>query len=165
MPQADQISHERRMAEWLGFKSITAVAIAPHLPPSLPAGTVPLEWRDVYAWLRRQDSDWATRAADYLEVAEAKLIDAGLLKEGTLTKFTGFPFGRHEHPYTYLEAKRLLRLALDELRTRRDLISQLGMKPSCRGSEPLRVPTVTGFGIFYGCSSLRNLGTLPSIRI
>jgi hypothetical protein len=120
---AGQIRRHRRRAELLGFQSITAVAIAPRLP-FLPADTVPLEWRTVYAWLRRHgaDSSWAGLAADYLEVAEAKLIDSGQPLEGALTTFTGFPFGR-DHPYTYLEAKRLLRLALDELRTRRDLIS------------------------------------------
>jgi hypothetical protein len=80
---ADAIRKYQRKAEQLGFQreSITAVVIAPNLPPSLPADTVVLEWRTVYAWLRRQgaDSAWAARAANYLEVAEAKLIDGGKL--------------------------------------------------------------------------------------
>jgi hypothetical protein len=80
---ADAIRKYQRKAEQLGFQreSITAVVIAPNLPPSLPADTVVLEWRTVYAWLRRHgaDSAWAARAANYLEVAEAKLIDGGKL--------------------------------------------------------------------------------------
>jgi hypothetical protein len=127
---ADQIDRHRRTAERRGFQSITAVAIAPILPASFPAGTVLLEWRTVYAWLRRHSSDsaWAARAADYLEIVEAKLIDTQQFVEGTLTMFSGFPFGR-DHPFTYLEGKRVLGLALGELRNRRDLLNGLGMNP------------------------------------
>jgi hypothetical protein len=136
----DQINRHRRTAERRGFKSITAVAIAPRLPTYLPEDTVPLEWRTVYAWLRRHGSHspWATRAADYLEIAEAKLIDAKQFVEGTLTMFSGFPFG-HDHPFTYLEGKRVLELALSELRNRRDLRDRLGMKPKAPGR-----PAITG---------------------
>jgi hypothetical protein len=49
----------------------------------------------------------AARAADYLEIVEAKLIDTQQFVEGTLTMFSGFPFGR-DHPFTYLEGKRVL---------------------------------------------------------
>jgi hypothetical protein len=47
----DQINRHRRTAERRGFQSITAVAIAPLFPESLPPGTVQLEWRTVFAWL------------------------------------------------------------------------------------------------------------------
>src|SRR5439155_10440842 len=113
---------------------------AVHLPTYLPADTVPLEWRAVYAWLRRHGSHslWAARAADYLEIVEAKMIDTGQFVEGTLTMFSGFPFG-HDHPFTYLEGKRVLELALGELRSRRDLQDHLGMKPKAPGR-----PAITG---------------------
>ena len=132
---ADQIILHRRTAERRGFHTITAVAIAPVIPPSLPTGTVLLEWRAVYAWLRRHghdDSKWAARTADYLEIAEAKLIDTQQFLEGTLTMFSGFPFG-HDHPFNYLEAKRLLVLAMGELRSRRELMDCLGMNPQVSG--------------------------------
>jgi len=137
---ADQINRHRRTAERRGFQSITAVAIAPLLPGSLPAGTVLLEWRDVYAWLRRHSSDstWAARAADYLEIAEANLIGTEQFVEGTLTMFSGFPFGR-DHPFKYLEAKRVLELALAELRSSRELIGRLGVNPKVPGR-----PAITG---------------------
>jgi hypothetical protein len=101
---------------------------------------VSLEWRRIYEWLRRQGahSAWAARAADYLELAEAKLIAAERLVEGSLTMFAGFPFGR-ERPFTYLEGKRVLGLALGELRNRRDLKSRLGMNPKVPGR-----PAITG---------------------
>jgi hypothetical protein len=127
---ADQINRHRRTAERRGFNQITAVAIAPLLPSTLPADTVLLEWRNVYAWLRQHASAsaWAARAAEYLEIAEAKPIDNEQLVEGTLTMFSGFQFGR-DHPFTYLEGKRVLGLAMDELRQRRDLRNQLKMNP------------------------------------
>lgn len=136
---ADQIYRHRRTAERRGFESITVVAITPRKPASLPAQTVLLEWRTVYAWLRRHSSRsaWAARAANYLEVVEAKLIDSEQFVEGTLTQFSGFPFGR-DHPFTYLEGKRILGLALGDLRSRRDLRDRLGMKPEAAGRPAIR---------------------------
>jgi hypothetical protein len=137
---ADQIRRHRRTAERRGFESIAVVAIIPHKPTSLSPQTVLLEWRTVYVWLRRHSSNsmWAARAADYLEIAEAKLIDSEQFVEGTLTQFSGFPFGR-DHPFTYLEGKRVLSLALGELRGRRDLRDRLGMNPKASGR-----PAITG---------------------
>ena len=131
---SDQINRHRRTAERRGFNSINAVAIAPRLPSTLPADTMLLEWRDIYAWLWRHASNsmWAERTAKYLEIAEAKLIDAEQFVEGTLTMFSGFPFGR-DHPFTYLEGKRVLELALAELRQRRDLRAQIKMNPMASG--------------------------------
>jgi hypothetical protein len=137
---ADQIRRHRRTAERRGFESIAVVAIIPHKPTSLPPQTVLLEWRTVYVWLRRHSSNsmWAARAANYLEIAEAKLIDSEQFVEGTLTQFSGFPF-RRDHPFTYLEGKRVLSLALGELRGRRDLRDRLGMNPKASGR-----PAITG---------------------
>jgi hypothetical protein len=46
--------------------------------------------------------------------------------------FSGFPFER-DHPYSYLEGKRVLGLALGELRARRDLRDRLAMNPKVLG--------------------------------
>jgi hypothetical protein len=136
---ADQIRRHRRTAERRGFETIAVVAITPRKPLALPPQTVLLEWRTVYVWLRRHSSlsMWAARAADYLEVAEAKLIHSEQFVEGTLTQFSGFPFGR-DHPFTYLEGKRVLGLALGELRGRRELRDRLGMKPKAAGRPAIR---------------------------
>jgi hypothetical protein len=137
-----QIESHRRTAARRGFTTVIAVAITAHRPAAAPQRTVMLEWRDIYAWLRhhRAGSVWAGRAADYLEIAEAKLIEAGQFVEGTLTMFSGFPFDR-DHPYTYLEGKRVLGLALGELRARQDLRQRLGMNPKVPGR-----PAITGQG-------------------
>ena len=138
--RAGQIASHQRTAARRGFNTIIAVAITPWRSSMLPGDAVVLEWRGIYAWLRRhrRDSAWAARAADYLELAEAKLIETGQFVEGTLTMFSGFPFER-DHPYSYLEGKRVLGLALGELRTRRDLRDQLGMNPKMLGR-----PAITG---------------------
>lgn len=134
----DQINRHRRTAEHRGFNRITAVAIAPRLPSILPADTVLLEWRNIYAWLRRHASNsaWAARTAEYLEIAEAKLIDSEQFVEGSLTMFSGFPFG-HDHPFTYLDGKRVLELAMEDLRRRRDLREKLRMNPKAPGRSAI----------------------------
>ena len=54
------------------------------------------------------------------------------MKEGSLTVFSGIPFGSDE-PYNYPEAKRILKLAMDELRGRKDLARILRMNPNAEG--------------------------------
>ncbi len=138
--RAAQIESHRRTAVRRGFQSVVAVAITPRRSVLTPTGTVHLEWRMVYAWLRRHSSTslWAKRAADFLEIAEAKLIDTEQFVEGSLTTFFGFPFGR-DRPFTYLEGKRVLGLALDQLRDRKELRKELGMNPKLLGR-----PAITG---------------------
>ncbi len=55
-----------------------------------------------------------------------------------MTYFSGIPFGK-DQPYNYLEAKRLLNLALGKLRQRKDLQQELGMDPEGKGR-----PAITG---------------------
>jgi hypothetical protein len=138
--RGEQILRHRRTAERRGFRFITAVAITPRVETGLPSSTVMLEWRTIYGWLRTQahKSVWAARAANYFEVAEGKLVEAKQLLEGALTMFSGFGFGE-DHPVTYLEAKRVLGLAMGELRQRRDLQQALGMNPKLP-----RRPAITG---------------------
>jgi len=156
----DQIRRHRRTAKRRGFRSIIAVAIVPHPPRSSPADTVLLEWRNVYAWLRRQelDSTWAARAADYLEHAEATLIDSEQLVEGTLTTFAGFPFG-HERPFTYLEGKRVLGLAMEKLRDRRDLRNRLNMNPKVQGRSAITGRHSDGVWDFLSLSTAKDAGS------
>jgi hypothetical protein len=128
---SNQISAHRRTAERRDFQNITAVAIAPSFPSSLPDDTKPIKWKDVYAWLRRHSAHpWAARTAEYLEIIEAKMIDKNKFMQGTLTKFAGFRF--KDEPFTYLKGKHALRLAITELKNSRDLIEQLGMNPNVK---------------------------------
>ncbi|CCB63446.1 protein of unknown function [Hyphomicrobium sp. MC1] len=58
----------------------------------------------------------------------------------------GIPFGS-DHPFTYHEGKRILSLAMSELRQRGDLQGELGMNPSTPG-RPSWEGAKTGYGIF-----------------
>ena len=131
---AKQIITHRHAAKRRGFRVVIAVAIVTYRPSSRFKDVVMLEWRDVYTWLcrHRTRSEWAARAADFLEITEAKLIGTKQFREGSLTKFSGIPFG-HKYPYAYLEGKRVLGLALEQLRSRRDLKTKLGMNPKVLG--------------------------------
>lgn len=134
---ADQIERHRRMAQRLGFTRVFVVAITTEeVARQRVEGDRRLkilEWRDVYVWLRRHHGrEWARRTAEYLEVAEARMIMDQQFVRGALTRFSGVPFS-DDHPYTYLEAKRILRLVLDELRGRKDLRDRLGVDPGATG--------------------------------
>ena len=130
-----QLSRHRHSAERLGFENIVIVAIVsrePRIPPKNDA--ILRKWVDVYAWLqgKRGESSWASEVGDYLRIAESELLEKGQLVGGALTMFAGFPFTR-EHPYNYLEAKRVLALAMDDLKKHRELKKQLGINPNAVG--------------------------------
>jgi len=97
---------------------------------------IQLLWRDIYAWLQSCSGVWASLASNYFEVLEAQMVDNGQLLEGTLTTFTGFHFENPED-YSYLEAKRVTRLALAELRKDLALIDATGMDPSLPGRKAI----------------------------
>ena len=134
----DQIGRHRRTAERRGFENITAVAITARPETAVAGDALLITWPQIYVWLRKHSgvSSWAARAANFLEIAEAKLVDGERSWEGALTTFSGFAFGS-DHPYTYLEGKRVLGLALSELRARCDLQKRLGVDPSAPGRSAI----------------------------
>lgn len=118
-----------------GFPETTLLLLtARDETPRLGKHIVTRAWMDTYGWLLREKrrSPWAARCADYMEILEADLIEEGRLKEGGVTTFSGISFDS-ENPYSYLEAKRLLKLALDQLRTKTKLKRELGMDPTVPG--------------------------------
>jgi len=125
----DQIRRHVRTAGRRGITdSVVLVLTVQPVRRSMGPGVYVREWRDVYEWLQRQSqkSSWAQRCRGYLEIADDDLY------RGTLTVFSGIPFGKDE-PFTYLQAKRLLGLLREELRHDRRLIRQLGSDPDSRG--------------------------------
>ena len=133
--RTEQLQRHFRTASRRGFQIITLLVIdVDGTDLALPDGTILRKWSEIYACLIAQSSrsDWAKRAADYFVIAENRLVEEGYLKEGTLTTFSGIPFRKGE-PYNYPEAKRLIRLAMDELRKNRALICELGMNPRGTG--------------------------------
>lgn len=129
----DQLRRHIRTAERRGFEKITLLVIAPATPKAkLPPHTQVVLWKEVYQWACQQGADsWAQQLSRYMEIAERKKSDDGYLQEHTLTTFSGIPFGSDD-PYHYHEAKRVLRLLMEELRERPGLRS-LGVPPNAKG--------------------------------
>ncbi len=137
----DQIVRHEDVAKRLGFPEPKLLLLTVKQPaPEISHKAKVVEWRSVYRWLldTSAKNPWAKRAADYLEVLEGRLVDDQQLKAGTMTAFNGIPFG-DDIPYSYLEAKRLLGLAMGELRARDDLVTAVGMDPASQGR-----PAITG---------------------
>ena len=134
----DQLRRHKRTAERRDFKQIDLLALTiQESTRKLPQGTQRLLWSEVYAWAKGMTSatsvahGWAERFTQYLEIAERKMADDSYLRNGTLTTFTGIPFG-DDMPYSYGEAKRVLRLMTERLRKRADL-KRFGMDPKVPG--------------------------------
>jgi hypothetical protein len=91
----------------------------------------------LYEWLgdNANRSSWSERLRSYLRAAEVRLAREEYLTEGTLTMFDGFQFSA-ENPYTYGEGKRLLKLAMAELR-KNSLLKDLGVNPSILGRSAI----------------------------
>ncbi len=114
---AAQLRGHLASSERRGFGSAQLLVLSPLSPPrALPDRCLHRRWSDLYQWAAAErGSAWARHLVSYFPIAEQRMVDDGYLLEGTLTTFTGIPFGP-DHPYTYLEGKRLLRLLMTELR-------------------------------------------------
>jgi hypothetical protein len=131
---ADQIRRHVRIAQKLGFTRITALAITAHSTPAKTSeGAISTTWSRLYRWLRSHPgSIWAQEAAEYFEALEARMINDENFSSGTLTEFAGFPF-RKTSDYSYLEGRRVLKLAMASLRNDNRLVNELGMDPTIPG--------------------------------
>ena len=130
-----QLGRHLATATRRGFTNTTLLALtARDEIPRVKGPVIARKWTELYAWLLREGARarWAGRCSSYMEVLEADLIEQGYLREGAMTSFSGIPFDS-ENPYNYLEAKRLLRLALYDLRKSVKLKHELGVDPSAAG--------------------------------
>jgi len=115
---AAQIDRHERTLRGRGFDTVHRMLLTKH-GRSVPNDVIARTWADLYSWLAGRRA-WAERLRSYLRAAEARLVQREYLTEGTLTMFDGFAFSG-DNPYTYLEARRLIKLAMKELRKERGL--------------------------------------------
>jgi hypothetical protein len=123
----EQLRAHRRAAR--GFDQAKVVLVSLESPPlEVRKEFLCLRWTDVYQWASKssRSDPWAEKLAKYMEVAERKLIEQENELTGALTVFSGIPF-EPESPYSYPEAKRLLRLLMEDLRGRQELAEKLGV--------------------------------------
>lgn len=132
--ESDQIRRHRLTVERRGFTKISLLALVVTLPQvQMNEGLIIKKWSDLYCWLQSKNrSEWATRLGNYMEILEARLPKEQYLKDGTLTVFSGIPFGKAT-PYTYFEARRIIRLLAYELRSNLQLQSELGVDLAAKG--------------------------------
>lgn len=139
--KADQLVRHERTLRRRGFKHITCVALTKD-DVRQATGIVYLKWSDLYERLGKiEEREWPGRLREYLRVAEVRMTQEGYLKEGTLTAFDGFKFSPN-NPYTYGEAKRLLKLAMRELRANPSL-RDLGIDAKSDGRTAIRGRTAS----------------------
>ena len=137
---ADQIKRHRLTAQRRGFPHPYILALVPDLRSAPLDSDLKIQrWTELYTWLKEQPDKcgWVKRLYEYMEILEAKLMAKTTSKAVTLTVFTGVPFN-NDSPYNYLEAKRVLRLAMEKLRTRDDLQSTLGVDAAFRGRGAIK---------------------------
>ena len=127
----DQLTRHERTLERRGFQRIQCMTLTK--TGDHPKSEIALTWSGLYEWLgrARQRGEWSERLRAYLRSAEARLARENYLTEGTLTMFDGFQFS-DDNPYTYGEAKRLLKLAITELRKNKSL-KALGVDLDAKG--------------------------------
>lgn len=134
----DQLRRHERTLRRRGFDKVHCLALT-KVDARVSRGVLAATWSGLYERLGADQphSDWSERLRAYLRVAEVRLARRVPLTEGTLTMFDGFPFSE-TNPYTYGEAKRLLNLAMAELR-KRDRLRELGADLKRSGR-----PSITG---------------------
>jgi len=155
--KGDQLKRHLRIAGRRGFSNAHLLALVTELPRRTVAEDVTVRtWTQLYTWLlHERRSEWARRLATYMEVLERKLVDEEYLKAGTLTVFSGIPFGT-DNAYNYHEAKRLLRLAMDQLRKRSDLKRELGMDPEGKSRSAITGREGSGVWDFLPLAEAKN---------
>ena len=130
-----QLRRHVRTAERRGYVDCHLVLISIKSPAHpLGEGMSHRLWTDVYQWASHfpKTSRWAGRLAEYMEAAERRMLADQYLLEGTLTTFAGIKFDT-ENPYGYTEAKRQLKLLMEQLKTRKQLKTQLGADIAAQG--------------------------------
>jgi len=149
---ADQLRRHLATARRRGYEKLRLLAIVVSDPKiAVPNEVRVIEWRSVFSWLQAHvdDSRWAMQVSEYMGIVESKMTQEGTDLDGSLTKFSGFKFGP-SHPYTYLEAKRVLRLAMQELRASSRLQTELAIDPEQTGR-----PAITGGDTVWDYLGLR----------
>lgn len=138
----NQLERHRATAQRNGYPSpwIVVLTVDNVSVESTPK-TVVKTWRDVYTWFnfRAADSFWARQLVDFMRAFEQKMLSRDYQIRGTITVFDGLRFD-DKNPYTYREAKRLIRLMGDLLQERKDL-QKIGVDPDGK-----RRPAITGQG-------------------
>lgn len=134
-----QLRRHLATAQSCGFEEVLVLALTVEpVSKLLPEFVLNKTWAECYVWLTKQQkhSEWAQRVLRYFGVLDAQWSTDGYLKAGTLTMFTGIPFGA-DKPYNYREAKLYLKQAMAELREQKVLSKKLGADLQAQGRSAI----------------------------
>jgi hypothetical protein len=127
-----------------GYDKVNGLAIVASQNSIKTIGWKSACWTDLYEWSASQtkQSVWVRELRDYLEILEAQMIEQDSLGDRALTKFNGIPFSK-DHPYTYREAKRLLKLLRSKLMVDKSCVRDLGADPRDSGRKAITEQVVS----------------------
>jgi len=134
----DQLQRHTHGMRARGFEVVGGLAITADPKARLPIGWSNETWSNLYHWLEVQQkhSMWSNELARFFEVLEAQMINDDSLGDRSLTRFNGIPFGP-DHPYTYQEAKRLIRLLRAKLEKNKNALKRLGVDLEASGRKAI----------------------------
>ncbi len=122
---SDQLNRHRKTIQKRGFTNLVGVTITVDPDNTLSETWKNITWQEIYHWASQNTSYWSTTLVEYFNIAENRMVKENYLQEGTLTDFTGIPFGEKE-PINYLEGKRVLKLLMNKIR-KNDKAKSLGL--------------------------------------
>ena len=153
----NQLERHRATAQRNGYPSPWIVVLTvDNFPSEIAARTIFRTWRDVYAWfnVKSADSFWARQLVEFMRVFEQKMLSRDYQIRGTITVFDGLRFDE-KNPYTYREAKRLIRLMGDLLQERKDL-QKIGVDPDGKRRTAITGQGTDGVWDFLPLSAARD---------
>lgn len=131
---SDQLGRHRQTVGRCFEKVLMAAITAEPNPRDLPEWASHKTWEEIYVWLGEQverNHLWVRQMRDFMRILESRLVAEGSTLPVSLTMFDGIPFGA-DHPYSYPEAKLLIRQAIPLLRQSKAM-QALGVVPNCKG--------------------------------
>lgn len=133
----DQVERHRRTARRHGFPDAQVVVLSVDRDNgSLGNKAIWRQWREVFQWFDdRPDSVWSRHLVRYMQVLEAKMVANDYQVRGTMTTFNGLRFD-DESPFSYNEAKRLLKLLREALQADKRL-HDVGADPNGKGRSAI----------------------------
>jgi hypothetical protein len=134
----DQLQRHTNGVRARGYLVSGLAITADTLKADLPEGWTKTSWSDIYQWLVRltDKSVWSIELIHFFDVLEAQMVNDNSIGDRALTRFNGVPFNL-DHPYSYPEAKRLIRLLRAKILKDRSVCKKLDLAPEIAGKAAI----------------------------
>ncbi len=158
----DQIKRHFATIKRRGYMTPHGAVIAVENTHSLIPGCAVYTWSSIYKWVSKfsNDSFWAKELRTFFEILEKTMTDDEYLKDGTITDFIGIPFDKR-NPFSYLEAKRILKLMMIRLKQRKLFDPQLDVDYDSGRGAIINQSTVWDIMSFRTGDEIKNFTDAP----